>query len=208
MNLITKAERDTIGIDSFERAIIFSVLLLRKGYVSQQDTSLRDYFQFTLSTILDRDSNLVRGKFDCRGKVMIAINALDSGLDLVENIIESVSDDIPYTGGNITASEVRLAPITTEPAKVVFLEQYFYWACTQLLVADLETYYTVVAPLPTYTNSNQTTELNVVIKNLYFDLATFFTVNNLIASLGVSTTVGDSQINNDTQISNDFQFSN
>lgn len=118
--LISKSERDTIGIDSFERAIIWSgcLILSTKNEVS---TNYDKNYQINI------DSE--------NSEVILSINLpLDmslywSSMSNIISAVQSISDlTVAYTGTNLSKNKV----LETEPNTVTNLERYFVWSCQRL----------------------------------------------------------------------------
>ncbi|WP_324281564.1 hypothetical protein VKI21_06790 [Cyanobacterium aponinum UTEX 3222] len=197
--------RNAIGIDTFERAVAWSALLLRSAYFASSDRAVQDAIQIGLNLNNTADgfvSNMV-----IRAVLSVTNNALIDGGDVLANITEQMSGSVSYTGANLSPSSGGL-PITEPPAFVDTLEQYFYWASQQLLAQDV-TKYRSFTIAPTFRGiTNPFTIDNVVL--IPFDYAHYLINNNLVGAIYPSqpeeTNLG--QLNNDSQLSNDHQLTN
>jgi hypothetical protein len=100
VSLANKSIRDAIGIDSFERAIVYSALLLRSKY--------GDDFQIlpSLKFGLDSETKLLKPELtiSVRGKVTVDSLILLKGANILENIKETITGDAIYTRNSLSPS--------------------------------------------------------------------------------------------------------
>ena len=122
--LADKNTRDTIGIDSVERAIVFSALLLRKAYLEENTNILKDAYQIApQSRIIN---NILSTNITVIGNIFYDSNSLNSGGNVLENITEKSTNESLYTGKNLRPSENIILPIEDDTLAINNLEKYFY----------------------------------------------------------------------------------
>lgn len=203
MILPSLALRQSYGIDTFERAIVWSALLLRYGYSFSEDRVVKDAVQLslTMAGVGERFTETI----NLRVGLQVANEALNSGANLLNNIVERFGGSVDWTATTAPASQTGL-PITAEPSGLT-LEQYFYWACQQLLATDVENYRRI-AITPTFRGFAEAITLDATVA-IAFDYATYLLTNNLITAIGGGTTTpvipdfgNDYQLNNDLQLTN------
>lgn len=199
------ATRNAIGIDTFERAVAWSALLLRSAYFASTDRAVQDAIQIGLT--MNNTANGFVSNIVIRAVLTVNNEALADGGDILNNLEERMEGSVNYTGFNLQPSASGL-PITVEPASVTTLEQYFYWASQQLLADDL-TKFRSFTIAPTFRGLNNPFTIDNVV-NIPFDYAHYLTSNNLIESITLTTEnegnggqlLNVSQLNNTSQLVN------
>jgi hypothetical protein len=127
MELIEKTQRDLIGIDTFERAIVFASLLLRKGLrQGELDTNRLLIFQSFTNQNNVRVLNLtidVKMPYD-------SAKFNGTGGDFIEAILpfDDGSINPVYEGDFIPPTINNLGSILSSPIEVDTLEKYLIWA--------------------------------------------------------------------------------
>lgn len=203
MDLPSKLIRDSIGIDTFERAIVFSALLLRSGYFANIDNTVKNAVQIALNLNNTADgfvSNII-----IRATLEVSNISLNDGGNILLNLLERQEGTVNYTGENLAPSLSGL-PITDDLPEVLTLEQYFFWVCQMLLENDIEGKYKTVVISPVFRGTTDpfTIDCSALIP---FDYQTYLNGNNLIGA--VTAVLGDSSIiGNETLLSNDYQLRN
>lgn len=210
VDLLSKPQRDAIGIDSYERGIVWAFLGLRRAYLNSDDVSLRDIFQLSFNVTLRRD--VLTQTISLRGKLFYSRNSLNLGLNILSTIEEQVIADAPnYLGLPILQSDTVIAPITDEP-NLFSLEQYLYYACQQLLLSDVTDQLDEVKILPVLRGTTELPSIDIQVV-IPFNYEYWLQTNNLIESIGKgidnSTPNGIiGLLSNDSQLTNDSQLGN
>lgn len=194
--LPTKLTRDSIGIDTFERGLVWAVLLLRQAYNNgANDQAIRNYFVLKQQSKIERIE--IGSRFNYLG--LININAtmpyfesvFELGGDLLAGLQELVTTSPTYSGNNLVASEIAIAPIADDDIRVTTLEQYFLWSV-------MEYHKALTDPRPTdnsrlnyvtlQVNYQGTTDPPTVsIKcTVEYDYPTWLESKNLVGAIGVN----------------------
>jgi hypothetical protein len=188
--LTTKQIRDQIGINTFEKAIIFSASLLLgvKQIIDEFDTYSDIYLDY---------SNL---------KIIIQIsldyspNLWISGGDLYQGVKELSNLAVEYTG--------KMSPsvgIENEPSKVNSLEKYFVWSCEKLLENYLKRTPEKAKEI-NFELDNNKKKINISL-SLYFNPKQYLETNSLLIDF-LSEESFSSLVGNDILFGNDFLLSN
>lgn len=128
MILTQKTERDLIGIDNFERAIVYSALLLRKGLrLAELSTNQIVIYQNLVSTNQGKIVNLT-----IESKLPIdSFSFLGLGGNFLNSIIPFSNANIPYDGDALTPTLNNRGLIPDDPTEVNTLEKYHVWAISE-----------------------------------------------------------------------------
>ena len=208
--LIDKIVRDTIGIDSVERAICWSALLLRKAYLQEDNNSLKDSFQIAPQI------KLIQGNLTSIITIIASIyfdeNSLLEGGNILENIIEKSTNTVSYNGENLLPSDDIFLPISDDILQVNTLEKYFYWNCQLFLEDNILENYNKVQILPVFKGSNTENKINISIV-LNYNFKHYLNTNNLVQSIGIiqntaSQNIPISLVGNSELFGNDFLVGN
>lgn len=193
MQLETQSARDGYNIDSFERALVYSALLLRAGYNdSANERTLRNRYairQVSQNLRQDNDTFLYQGFANIQAVMEYDNLALTSGGDLLGSLVESVSSDVPYTGVDLTPSARIIAPIANDIAKISTLEDYFLWSVINYqnaLVNPLPTdaqLLSYVSINPNYTGINDNPTINIT-ATVEYNYTTWLESFNLVNAVG------------------------
>lgn len=210
MDLPSKILRDVYGIDSFERAIVWSSLILRAGYQLSEDTVIKDAVQITLQ-LTGTGENLVQN-IVIKNSLLIENQSLIEGANLLGNIKERFLGSLDWVGGNCEPSIGDFNAILPDPQNLS-LEAYYYWACQNVLASDINQYRNVQI-IPIYKGLVTPFALDTVVR-VKFDYPTYLKTNNLVCAVG-SVLDDDSGgglipsegFNNITQLNNLLQLSN
>ncbi|BAQ67079.1 hypothetical protein [Geminocystis sp. NIES-3709] len=201
MILPSLALRNSYGIDSFQRAIVFSALLLRYGYSFSDDRLIKDAVQLSLAIAGsgDRFTQFV----NLRVGLQVSNTALNSGANLLTNIIERFGGSVDWTADDAEPSIGDFLPITAEPSGLT-LEQYFYWACQQLLADDVENYKRVQIT-PTFKGITDTVTIDCTV-SIPFNYTTYLQTNNLISAIGATEEEEEVGFGDETQLNDNLQL--
>lgn len=197
------ATRNAIGIDTFERAVAWSALLLRSAYFASTDRAVQDAIQIGLAMNNTADgfvSNMV-----IRAVLTVSNNALADGGDVLANLEERMEGSVSYTGINLGESWGGTL-IDDTPPSITTLEQYFYWASQQLLASDV-TKYRSFTIAPTFRGLNSPFTIDNVV-NIPFDYGHYLTFNNLVGAIYPKPDPNAFPLNNYSGLSNDNQLTN
>lgn len=128
MDLALKTERDLFGIDTFERAIIFGCLLIRKGLrLAELPTNQVVVYQSFGQSNEGKTTNLtveVKLPYD-------SLSFLSLGGDFISSILPFGTGNVTYTGEAIEPTINNQNLIPEEPISVNSLEKYLAWAITE-----------------------------------------------------------------------------
>ena len=181
VQLLDKATRDNINIDSAERAVIFSILHLRDAYLKSKSTSLKDSFKIITKT-QNIDETIV-GKITATGKIYYNSNLLTDGGSLLEAIIEKEALATSYNVDPMIVSGNIATPIEDDINIVNSLEKYLYWNCQLILIKD-NFRVNEIDILPTITSKLAENSIEIAV-NLDFNFNHYLKTNNLIESIGI-----------------------
>lgn len=125
MQINSYSERKQLNIDTFERAIVYSALLLRSSAKSNVSIFLKNIFGSSgMIPYLAIEIILPYNQSDF----------LKNGGDLIESILE-ISDSFPsYLGKNIAPTVNNSAIIPEEPLIVNNLEKYLCWSVLSWII--------------------------------------------------------------------------
>jgi hypothetical protein len=182
VSLVEKSARDNIGIDSVERAICWSALLLRNAYLQEDNKSIKDSFQIAPQI------KLVQGNLTAIITIIATIyfdeNSLLKGGNILDNIIEKSNVSVSYTGENLLPADDNYLPIVEDILAVNSLEKYFYWNCQLLLENNIINNYSKVQILPSFKGSNTENRIKISVI-LDYNFRHYLNTNNLIQSIGI-----------------------
>lgn len=205
MLLPNKSTRDSQGIDSFERAIVYSALLLRQGYFLSEDRSTKDAIQIALS--LSGSGENILQNINIRANLLVVNESLLNGGNILSNLQERMQGTVDYLGANINPSLANFLPIIPEPPTVQTLEQYFYWGCQQLLAEDVSNYRRL-SLLPIFKGNNNPFTMDCIV-SIPFDYRTYLESNNLLGAIGVGESGGDDDdlpFGDEVQLNDNYQL--
>jgi hypothetical protein len=206
MDLAPKTLRDAYGIDSFERAIVWSSLVLRAGYILSDNAVIKDAVQLTLQ-LSGTEVNLVQNII-IRASLLVKNNSLIQGANVLANIEERFFGSLSWLGASSNPSIGDFTPIVPEPPNLS-LEGYFYWACQSVIANDISQYRRIqIIPIFKGTANPFTLDTQISLK---FDYATFLETNNLVSAVGATETpivIVPTAFNNQTQLNNTTQLNN
>jgi hypothetical protein len=180
--LIDKTNRNTIGIDSVERAICWSALLLRNAYLQEESKSIKDSFQIAPQI------KLIQGNLTPIITIIATIyfdnNSLLEGGNILDNIVEKSTNTVSYNGAILIPSDDNYLPIVDDILPINTLEKYFYWNCQLLLENNIANNYSKVQILPSFKGSNTENKINISVV-LNYNFRHYLNTNNLIQSIGI-----------------------
>lgn len=128
MILTPKSERDLIGIDNFERAIVYSALLLRKGLrLAEMPTNQVVIYQNLVSSTEGKIVNLT---VECKIPFDSA-SFLGLGGDFIQPILSFNDINVSYQGDAISPTVNNRGLILEEPTEVNTLEKYLAWSLSE-----------------------------------------------------------------------------
>lgn len=118
--LIDKSQRDSLGIDSFERAIVWSGCLL----LSAKNQSVNTYDKnFQIS--LDEETDEIVMQINLPLDMAIYWASMSNYFLAIKTISETTAT---YSGDTLTAN----GTLESEPSTIDNLEKYFAWSCEKL----------------------------------------------------------------------------
>lgn len=126
MNLESKNIRDGLGIDTFERAIVYATWLIKSELIlksNQNPTAVQTTFLLSENQYFVSCSNLLF--FD-------SLSALSSGY-LFQNTLPLEQGSPTWIGAVATPTENISYALPTEPPLVNTLEKYLAWASISLI---------------------------------------------------------------------------
>ncbi|MGL5871281.1 MAG: hypothetical protein ACRC2R_02745 [Xenococcaceae cyanobacterium] len=137
VQLISRQDRIEIGIDTFERAIIWAAFTLRAANTSPDNpipkkenpyyNAIRISKQDTQQADAARSVINISAKFPYNWEPFLAYTG-----DLFENIKEIANWEYKTVVMSVNPSQGLFVPIENEPVEIITLEQYFVWAIVQL----------------------------------------------------------------------------
>lgn len=128
MILTPKSERDLIGIDNFERAIVYSALLVRKGLrLAELSTNQVVIYQNLVS---NTEGKIVNLTVECK-LLLDSSSFLGLGGNFLNSIIPFNDANIAYDGDAITPTVNNQGVIPEEPTEVNTLEKYLAWSLSE-----------------------------------------------------------------------------
>ena len=181
VDLISKQSRNDIGIDSAERAIIYSLLHLRDAYLKSDDDSLKDSFKIVIES--ENNQGNILGKLRATGELYFDNHLLTNGANILDSIIEKAFSQSDYIGRNLIPSEEIITPIQDDIEIVDSLEKYLYWNC-QLVLKNDNSKINKINILPRITGNVSENRINIFAQ-LNFNLTHYLETNNLIESIGI-----------------------
>lgn len=124
--LASESSLNEIGIDTYKRAIVYAVFLLRRGYLKSSDISLKNSFTVQPQVQIEEDGNVLANLI-VNAKLKHTLSLLETSGDFINSVIPE-NESVSYVGGKIEPSSDGLALIQSRPLFVSNLEQYFLWA--------------------------------------------------------------------------------
>lgn len=210
MILTPKSERDLIGIDNFERAIVYSALLLRKGLrLAELSTNQVVIYQNLVSSTEGKIVNLT---VDCK-LLLDSSSFLGLGGNFLNSIISFSDANISYDADAIAPTVNNQGVIPNEPTDVNTLEKYLAWSLSEWVKfnkAKGEANWDSYGYFSFLEEANPPVFSGKVI--LSFDYANYVNTKNLIASVipSISFLSGNytSLIGNNILFGNDYLVGN
>lgn len=211
MQLLGKTQRDLIGIDTFERAIVFATLLLRKGLKQGElETNRLLIFQS-----FSNQNNLKVLNLTIDVKMLYDSDKFNgTGGDFIEAILpfDDGSINPVYEGDFIppTINNQRLIP--TEPMEVDTLEKYLIWALKNWIYYNKQQFpnqWDVFGYLSFFDEARPPNISAKVVLPLNYDK--YLETNNLIASVETKITTeqeSSSLIGNSVLLGNNYLIGN
>jgi hypothetical protein len=208
MFLPSKTERDLIGIDTFERAIVFSALLLRKGLrQAELPTNQITIYQNLINFNQEKIVNLAL-------EIKLPYNTLEflsMGGNFLNSILPFSSATIPYIGEAVTPTLNNRGRIPDDPPEVDTLEKYLAWSLTEWVKFtkteeskknnwDSYGYFSFLEEASTPVLSAKL--------NLSFDYSKYIETKNLIASVIRTVSFRSQNQNNSSLIGNNNLIGN
>ncbi|AUC61788.1 hypothetical protein AA637_11810 [Cyanobacterium sp. HL-69] len=202
---------DNIGIDSYERAIVFSWAMLRAEYLSSPETNLRDIFQLGFNIATSRDD--LTQQITLRFALFYGeLQTLTRGLNILEAIIPKQSSsyvpDFPVS----PPSMVKIAPMDDGGDNLPNLESYLLYACQRVLSVNVQERFRAIAILPVVRGNSEEGRLDGLVR-LDFDYQYYLMTNDLVGSIGGQLSPDTSgtppnPLSNSNQLNNDSQLTN
>lgn len=210
MILRPKSERDLISIDNFERAIVYSALLLRKGLrLAEMPTNQVVIYQNLVSSTEGKIVNLT---VECKIPFDSA-SFLGLGGDFIQPILSFNDINVSYQGDAISPTVNNRGLIPEEPTEVNTLEKYLAWSLSEWVKfnkAKGEANWDSYGYFSFLEEANPPVFSGKVI--LGFDYANYVNTKNIIASVIPSISTNESNytslVGNDILFGNDYLVGN
>ena len=140
MQLIPKESRDQFGIDTFERAIIFSLQQIKQAneLLEQNDKTPLSNLDYFIEN--KQDTNGLKSTLTIKAKIPYDRSEFNqrSG-DYLQSIQDISTNSVDYKGDNLTATADNTAIIPPEPEFVDTVEKYFVWASSSWILQNKKT---------------------------------------------------------------------
>ena len=196
MQLPSEETINNIGIDSCERAVVWSALLLRYGYLQLEDSQKKNAFRIEVK--INRISGGYKSEIEISATLYCLVNTLLKGGDILDSIQELTTDNHDYLGRNIIASEEKIADIQPLQPNVKSLEQYYFYNLSFLVEQTIDNNYANIQIFPSLKGiDNQLTELKTAVK-IPFNPKHYLLSNNLVESVGIIVPIDTDTGNPDT----------
>lgn len=205
----SRAYLDSIGIDSYERAIAFSWAMLRVEYLQSEDSSLRDIYQLGINLAVNRE------QFNQQLTLRFAlfydqISALTQGLDILSSIIPKMNSSLLPNFPSSPPSVSKIAPMDDGGDNSPNLESYLLYATQRVLSVNVQGRYREINILPVVRGSGEG-RLDGLVR-LDFDYQYYLMTQDLVGSIGgQSLDTGGTPprpLSNGHQLRNDSQLNN
>lgn len=188
--LVGKAERDALGIDTFERGFLYAVLLLRANNTS----GIRD-----LPRGQNRHYNAVRIALDLdneeeesiRSLVSIRVRlpydsdqSLRGGGSFISSVEPFGDEEVEYNAQPLEPSPEKKMSIATEPAGVDTLEKYLAWTASNIICGYIALNPEALPPMSISLNDSDTENPSLDISAelpIYYGL--FLNTGSLLAAV-------------------------
>ncbi|MGL5874218.1 MAG: hypothetical protein ACRC2R_17925 [Xenococcaceae cyanobacterium] len=192
---ISRSTRDTLGIDTIERSIVLSLLLLRNACTSESKSS-KYYNAIKISTNVRGSGDTYQATFNATAKIPYQSNlALLEGMNLIRNLKEI--SEIRVTPQFTPLTPIKNAPpLPNEPNSLNTLEQYLVWS-SQILINRL---LPIVNVIKMNFFEDDPTEPSLIIEcSLPIDWGKYMLTNNLIEATKLIAN-NDSNPNNPSNV--------
>lgn len=214
--LASKAIRDGLNIDTLERGLIYSTLLLRASNTLNAPVNTEAENAFTnavqiITDLVQVDEATILPTIEIHGKIPYDNQqALKRGGNFLEYLkVFSNADPNPFQF-NCTPTVNNPLPIPVEPETVNTLERYFAW-CSELLLCGLVSKNPIDTESITFSFLEEDTEgpsieINAIIP---YDLKVFLLEHNLLnASKALITSLPNQPEQSEYRIDNPNRISN
>lgn len=206
MILSSKSERDVIGIDNFERAIVYSALLLRKGLrLAELPTNQIVIYQ---NLVQGNEGKIVNLTVECKLPIDSS-SFLGLGGNFLNSILAFSEANITYDGDAITPTVNNQGVIPDEPTEVNSLEKYLAWSLSEWVKfnkAKNETNWDSYGYFSFLEEANPPVFSGKVI--LKFDYANYINTKNLIAAVIPSISFTSVDTDYSSLVGNNILFGN
>ena len=207
--LNSQAERNSLGIDTLERALVYGFLMLRTAIIGSENQGVADQRIKIGENIRDIDNAFIvlEGKLNYDA---FSSNKFGGGIILY---LQDLPGTTPYEVEiDCPASAAPNPIIPNTPSQLASLEQYVYWSAASLLAS--------LPPGQSYLEikrfeHNKDGAYIQIKASLPFDYQAFLLGKNYICTVAriaehyeIFHFPGDSIIDNHAVISNDFIFTN
>ena len=183
MQLPSEETINNIGIDSCERAVVWSGLLLRYGYLQLDDSQKKNAFRVEVK--INRISGGYKSEIEISATLYCFAIALLKGADILDSIQELTTDNHAYLGREIIPSEEKIIDIQPLQPNVISLEQYYYYNLSFLIEKTIDDNYANIQIFPSLKGiDNQLIELKTAVK-IPFNPKHYLLSNNLVESVGI-----------------------
>jgi hypothetical protein len=208
--LANRSDRLALGIDSFERGLIYSALLLRFANTSG-DKSNPYYNAVRISQNPLNGGTLAWNPIILiEAKLPYSSSALNAGVDLIGNLLTFGNLDPNPFSASCQAS-LSPVPIPVDPEHVNTLERYFFWCAVNLQCGFLSTNPMDLSVISIQFFEEDPREPSVVIKaNLPYNHKKWICNSNLVEAVKNSIFASCTQayVAVDSVIDNNFMVGN
>lgn len=195
--LLSKQQRDQIGLSSWERAITWSALMLRATNVDPERKEKNPNYKYTNAVRIAISRSLVNGEvkgfINLEGNFpYLSFSSLKSSGDYLAHLlpfiegegIDFIGQTCPYLEGQGFTTSGGGDGLPNEPTSIITLEQYFVWACYQkekeLLASNPSQDYPLKITPQEEATGGPIVQVEVTIP---IDLGIYRTLNNLVCSV-------------------------
>jgi hypothetical protein len=134
-SFIAKSIREELKIDTIERSIVFSLLLLRAA-ASEGGKTEKYYNAVRLSTNVRATGDTYQANLNATAKIPYSSPlALASGMNLIKNL-KTISDSTITPSVGEIAPTIDAPELPEEPSSINTLEKYLLWS-SQILAASI-----------------------------------------------------------------------
>lgn len=196
MDLISKAERDDLELNSWERAIIWSALVLRASNVAYAENPGNEDYPYKNAVRINLARAIVDGALTANLRIEAtlpynSVDALGSGGNFLLGLYQFFEGEPePYVGANcsqLLSYGYKVTPhglnAPNEPEYIETLEKYFVWCCWEAELSLLSPLPNKLLPITVdfFEESTPTATIRVI-ANIPIDYEAYKDCENLVCS--------------------------